>query len=46
MKNSHQFSISVQVADVGVKTHRKTDETIPKNNPMIDVRLLEEFRGI
>ena len=46
MKNFRQLSISVQVANVGVKTHRKTDETIPKNNPKIDVRLLEEYRRL
>ena len=38
MKNSQQYSIFVQ----GVKTHRKTDKIILKNNPKIDHRLLEE----
>ena len=46
MKNFRQLSISVQVANVGVKTQRKTDENVPKKNPKIDLRLLEEYERL
>ena len=46
MKNFRQRSISVQIADVEVKIRRKTGETVPKKNPMIDVRLLEEYERL
>ena len=46
MKNFHQRSISVQVTNVGVKTQRKTGETVPKKNPKINVRLLEEYERL
>ena len=46
MKNFQKHSISVQVANVGDKTQRKTDETVPKKNPKINVRLLEEFERL
>ena len=46
MKNFRQHSITVQIADVEVKTRRKTDETVPKKNPKIDLRLLEEYERL
>ena len=46
MKNFRQHSISVQIADGEVKTRRKTDETVLKKNPKIDVRLLEEYERL
>ena len=42
MKTSQQYSIFVQ----GVKTHRKTDKIILKNNPKIDHRLLEGYERV
>lgn len=46
MKNFRQHSISVQIADGEVKTRRKTDETVLKKNPKINVRLLEEYERL
>ena len=46
MKNFRQLSISVQVASVGVKTQRKTDETVLNKNPKIGLRLLEEYERL